>query len=190
MSAAEAQETLQRSMSSDPGVQLHLDINALYIVLSTQSASKAWHWALYLHIGPRLGWVFYITNLGCVRWEYHCDEAADMAYSATAVSAVKIAEMVPEMHEALRRRIGLDGRPAAKLQDTEQFGPLTCRSWLLQALYELDNEGYVSVLPGCSATDVGKEASSLASTNQHLLEKKMAKMAELRKKINSACCAL
>ncbi|KAJ4149968.1 hypothetical protein LMH87_010740 [Akanthomyces muscarius] len=190
MSAAEAQETLRKLTSPDPGIQLHLDVNALYVILSTQSANNACHWALYLHIGPRLGWVFHITNMGCVSWEYRCDEATEMTCSATAVSAVKIADMTPEMHEALRQRIGLDSRPAVKLQDTEQFGPLTCRTWLLQAPYELDNEGYISVLPGYSVKDVGEEASSLASTNQYLLEKKMAKMSELRKEMNSACCAL
>lgn len=191
MSATEAQETLRELTSPDAGIQLHLDVNALYIILSTQGAvSSACHWALYLHIGPRLGWVFHITNLGRVSWEYRFDEATDMACSASAVSAVKIADMAPEMHEALRRRIGLDGRPAVQLQDTEQFGPLTCRTWLLQALYELDNEGYISVLPGYSVKDVGEEAASLASTNQYLLERNMAKMSELRKEISSACCAL
>lgn len=188
--AAEAQETLRKLTSPDPDIQLHLDTNALYIILSTQSANNVCHWVLYLHITAQRGWVFHISNLARVTWEYRCDEATDMIYSRTAVSAVKIADMAPEMHEALRRRIGFDSRPAVRLQDTAQFGPLNCRTWLLQVLYELDNEGYISVLPGYSIQDVGEEAASLASTNQFLLEQKSAKISDLRKEINSACCAL
>ncbi|XWW98009.1 hypothetical protein V2A60_006005 [Cordyceps javanica] len=175
----------------DPVVQLHLDVNALYIILSTQGANDACHWVLYLHISPCLGWVFHITNLGRMSWGYRCDESPDMAWTPTAVAAVKVAaDMVPEMHEALRGRLGLDSRPVIKLEDTERFGPLDCRSWLLQALYELDNEGYISVLPGYSIEDVAEEASSLASANRSLLQQNMANISELRKEINSACCAL
>ncbi|KAM3463665.1 hypothetical protein MY5147_005547 [Beauveria neobassiana] len=194
MSAAEA-ESLPHDQpheltAADPGdVQLHLDVNGLYIILSTQEANIGCHWVLYLHIGSALGWVFHINNLGCVSWEYRCDESRDMAYSTAAVAAVKIADMAPEMHEALRRRIGFDSKPAVELADTARFGRLDCRTWLLQVLYELDNEGYISVLPGYSIHDLAEEATSLAAANQFLLQEKTAKISELRKEIISACCA-
>ncbi|OAA57276.1 Beta-lactamase/transpeptidase-like protein [Cordyceps fumosorosea ARSEF 2679] len=175
--------------------QLHLDANALYVILSNQSANNVCHWVLYLHISARLGWAFHISNLGVVpgTWEYRCDESCDMTYSPTAVAAVKVAgDMVPEMHDALRRRIGLHGGrpPVVRLEDTPRFGQLSCRTWVLQALYELDNEGYISVLPGYLVEDVAEEAASLAAANRALLRMSRAQVSELRKEINSACCAL
>lgn len=171
---------------------LHLDVNALYVVLSTQSAGNACHWVLYLHISPRRGWAFHITNLASPHWEYRCDEACDdMAASQTVVAAVKVAaDLVPEMHDALRARLGRDARPVVRLEDTPRFGRLTCRTWLLQALYELDNEGYISVLPGYAVHDVAEEAASLAAANQSLLQDKRASLEALRREIDSACCAL
>ncbi|EGX89805.1 hypothetical protein CCM_08058 [Cordyceps militaris CM01] len=168
---------------------LHLDVNALYVVLSTQSAGNACHWVLYLHISPRRGWAFHITNLASPHWEYRCDEACDdMAASQTVVAAVKVAaDLVPEMHDALRARLGRDARPVVRLEDTPRFGRLTCRTWLLQALYELDNEGYISVLPGYAVHDVAEEAASLAAANQSLLQDKRASLEALRREIDSAC---
>ncbi|KAJ3498812.1 hypothetical protein NLG97_g820 [Lecanicillium saksenae] len=194
MSAAEtkpsAQDLLRTFTSPGPKVQLQLDINGLYIILSTQSANNVWHWVLYLHISESLGWVFHITDLGLVSWEYHCYECSDMVYSATAISVVKVADMAPEMHEALHARIGFDSRPAVRLEDTEHFGRLNCRTWLLQVLYELDNEGYISVRPGYSIRDVEQEALALASNNKYLMQEKRARLSELRKEMDSAYCAL
>ncbi|KAJ6784053.1 hypothetical protein PWT90_00340 [Aphanocladium album] len=197
MSAAEpkqpsAQDLLQTFTSHPPApkAQLQLDVNGLYIILSTQSANNVWHWVLYLHISDSLGWVFHITNLGTVSWEYHCHESTDMVCSPAAISVVKVADMAPEMHEALRARIGLDSRPVVKLEDNERFGRLSCRTWLLQVLYELDNEGYISVRPGYSIRDVEQEAFALASNNKYLMQEKRARLWELRKEIDSAYCAL
>lgn len=194
MSAAEAKpsphDLLRTFMSPQQNApQLQLDVNALYIILSTQSTSNVWHWVLYLHISESLGWVFHITNLGSVTWEYHCHESTDMACSSTAISVVKVADMAPEMHEALQRRIGLDGRPVVRLEDTDRFGRLSCRTWLLQVLYELDDEGYISVRPGYSIRDVEQEALALASNNKYLMQEKRARLSELRKEMDSAFCA-
>lgn len=186
-----AQDLLKSFVSSDPDAELRLDTDALYIVLTLQSTSNAWHWALYLHVRETYGLVFHISSLGARGiWEYRCDESRDMIYSQSAISVVKIADMGPEMHEALHRRIGLGSRPAIPLIDTVQFGRLTCRTWVLQALYELDNEGYISVRPGYSIRDLEQEALSLASNNSYLMEERRAKPSELQREMESACCLL
>lgn len=50
-----------------------------------------------------------------------------MVSSPTAISVVKVADMAPEMHEALHARFGFDSRPAVRFEDTERFGRLSCR---------------------------------------------------------------
>lgn len=49
------------------------------------------------------------------------------------------------------------------MEYTERFGPITCRTWLLRALQELDDEGYISIKPGYSVEDIKEEAKDAAS---------------------------
>lgn len=102
------------------------------------------------------------------------------------MSAVKIADVTPELHGALRQRIG-SPKPAVKLEDSD-FGHLDCQTWLLQVLYELDNEGHISVSPGYSVRDIEQEALALALNNRYLLREKKAKLSELCKEMDSAFC--
>jgi len=54
------------------------------------------------------------------------------------------------------------------MESTQRFGSLTCRTWLLRALQELDDEGYVSIKPGYRVEDLEDEATA-AATNIMLL---------------------
>ena len=47
----------------------------------------------------------------------------------------------------------------------ERWGPLTCRTWLLRTLSELDDEGYISIKPAATVEEVEEEALSLAGSN-------------------------
>lgn len=111
-----------------------------------------------------------------------------MMYSQAAMAVVKIADMAPDLHDALRERIGTGSQPAVKLQDSDYFGRLSCQAWLLQVLYELDNEGYISVSPGYSIKDLEQEALALASNNKYLVKEKKIKLRDLRREIDSAFC--
>ncbi len=50
-------------------------------------------------------------------------------------------------------------RVVTRLEETE---PTTCRTWLLQALQELDDEGYISIKPGYKMEDLENEATDKA----------------------------
>lgn len=134
---------------------LKLDINGLYILLTQQSVDNKWHWGLYLRRGVSKGWIFQSRRLpatGCTT----------VIYSERIVVALKVAVIPPDMHQPLRGRLGVR-QAGVKMEYTERFGPITCRTWLLRALQELDDEGYISIKPGYSVEDIKEEAKDAAS---------------------------
>ena len=121
---------------------LRLEVNGLYVLLSEQEVSNRWHWALYLHRGPSQGWTFHITRpTGFWFYDYRTSES--VIYSDEVITALKIAVIDPDMHTILRDRLA-----QVPLEDTRRFGVLTCRTWLLQVLEKLDNEGHISITLG------------------------------------------
>ena len=61
------------------------------------------------------------------------------------------------MHDGIHTRIG-----AVPFEGTARYGALTCRTWALRVLGELDSEGYISLRPGITFRDIEMEAEGLA----------------------------
>lgn len=147
---------------------LFLEINGLYVLLSEQGVGNRWHWCLYLHIGISRGWIFHITRPTNF-WLYDQRNSLSVIYSDEIVTAVRVAVIHPDLHVPLRDRLS-----HVPLDDTQRFGGLTCRTWLLRALDELDNEGYISISGGSTVEDIENEAKESATnsvaTNQPRVE--------------------
>lgn len=58
-----------------------------------------------------------------------------------------------ELEDALKERVKV-----ILLEDTERWGELMCRTWVLRVLEELDAEGWISVRVGSTVEDVEAEA--------------------------------
>ncbi|TGO73731.1 hypothetical protein BELL_0336g00060 [Botrytis elliptica] len=101
------------SGSSSTLRNLQFDINDLYIPLSNPMEKFTYHWGLYLCTRPGAGRT------------YH------------AMYAMKIAVIDDYMQEALEERVS-----QVPVEDN-QFATLTCRTWVLEALWALNEEGYI-----------------------------------------------
>lgn len=62
------------------------------------------------------------------------------------------------MEDALKERV-----KAVPLEDTERWGELTYRTWVLRVLEELDAEGWISVRVGSTVEDVEAEVKDGAA---------------------------
>ncbi|KAK8147490.1 hypothetical protein G3M48_001532 [Beauveria asiatica] len=149
---------------------LDLDINGLYILLSEQGLAYRWHWGLYLHKEKEWGYAMHITRPSdAVPWRYEDREVRNVIFSISVTIALKIAVILPDMDDALRGRIARvpvdDAADANAAAATKRWGQLTCRTWLLRTLSELDDEGYISIRPAATVEEVEQEALSLAGSN-------------------------
>lgn len=146
--------------SSNPageGRILPLEVNGLYILLTDQGVADKWHWVLYLHRAMSRGWTLHCTRPTGF-WFFEQRTSETVIFSLSVVTAIKIAVMSPSMQEALRDRVA-----EVPLEDTQRFGTLTCRTWLLRAVDELDSEGYISLKHGSRVEDVEHEAKDAAA---------------------------
>ncbi|OAA57235.1 hypothetical protein ISF_07156 [Cordyceps fumosorosea ARSEF 2679] len=142
---------------------LPLDENGLYILLSDQDRKYHWHWSLYLHREMLSGSTFHIARpSAAVPWRYEDVEVRNIIFSLSVTLALKIAIIPPDMDGPLRDRLA---RVPMGVADTKRWGPLTCRTWLLRALSELDDEGYISIKPSATVEEVEAEAFELARDN-------------------------
>ncbi|RAL11823.1 uncharacterized protein BO97DRAFT_86861 [Aspergillus homomorphus CBS 101889] len=74
--------------------------------------------------------------------------------SITLIVGLKIAVMVPVLHQALSDR----------LEIVSQEPPVTCRIWLKRSLQDLDDEGYIKLTH--SVDGVAQEADDAAVDNR------------------------
>ncbi|OBT51282.1 hypothetical protein VE04_07259 [Pseudogymnoascus sp. 24MN13] len=132
------------------------DLHGLYILLSKQTTPDTWHWGLYLHCGPN-GWVFHITRVAD-KWFFDKHLSSNIIYSLSLVAALKIAILdTPGILEALGGRLA-----EVPLEETTRFRPLTCRTWLLRAVHDLDTEGFISLKLGTTVENLEAEAQGKA----------------------------
>ncbi|EPE26276.1 hypothetical protein GLAREA_02188 [Glarea lozoyensis ATCC 20868] len=124
----------QAPMQTD--AQTHqFDSNGLYILVTDQGGSfgTIYHWGLYLHKSGNDGETFHISNSEGP-WLYHAKSTTRVVSSKSLLAGLKVSTIRPETHEALRRRLAV-----VPLEDTG-FGELSCITWVLDALLELDEE--------------------------------------------------
>ncbi|KFY92317.1 hypothetical protein V498_05040 [Pseudogymnoascus sp. VKM F-4517 (FW-2822)] len=137
---------------------LHLEPQTLYLLLSRQQVSLKWHWSLYIHVSlANGGYTLHITRPEGF-WFLDARRTPDASYSADIVCALALSWVEAELEDALKERV-----KAVPLEDTERWGELTCRTWVLRVLEELDAEGWISVRVGSTVEDVEMEAKDGAA---------------------------
>ncbi|KFY12416.1 hypothetical protein V492_03886, partial [Pseudogymnoascus sp. VKM F-4246] len=82
----------------------------------------------------------------------------DASYSSEIECALALSWVETELEDALKQRV-----KQVPLEDTERWSELTCRSWVLRVLEELDAEGWISVRVGSTVEDVEAEAKDGAA---------------------------
>lgn len=143
--------------------------NALYILLLDRGDTYLFHWELYLATTALEGVAFHITNdAGPTAWQYERVVTNEMPQLRRLILALKIGSLAPVLHNALSERLAAVPLSLYSVRFREQ---LSCRVWVKEALFSLDDEGYVSL--GRAVNDIEEEAKYLAMLNKSKNERKV-----------------
>lgn len=146
-------------MSSTP---LVFEPNALYILLLDRGDTYLFHWQLYLTTSALEGTTFHITNGATpTAWQYESSPTKEIPQLRRLLLALKISALEPVLHRALAERLAL---VPLTLFSTRFREHLSCRVWVKEALFALDDEGYVNL--GKSVRDIEEEGKHLAMLNK------------------------
>ncbi|KAJ5961015.1 uncharacterized protein N7479_008165 [Penicillium vulpinum] len=141
---------------------LSLEPNALYILLLDLGGSCLFEWKLYLSSTPTMGRTFHITNeTGPIAWQYKTEVVYNIASNMRVVLALKIGVVEPVLHAALGARLALV--PLALYSARFREG-LCCRVWVQEALFALDDEGYLGLAR--SVVDIEQEGRQIGMLNK------------------------
>ncbi len=152
-------------MAQPNGPTLAVQENALYVILSKQGKPGKWHWGLYLHL-PGGGWIFHATkHSGTTAYTYAHRTSPNLQRSVEVVAGLRVAQIDDaEMRDALRAFLGVT-EPGFPFEPRNQYGRLTCRTWVLEALDRLNQAGHISIQPDRSPQHIEQEALGDASAN-------------------------
>ncbi|KAL3456711.1 hypothetical protein BJX64DRAFT_270156 [Aspergillus heterothallicus] len=139
-----------------PSDKLHFDANGLYIILSDIGALDQFHWGYYLAVSENHGRLYHLINNKDTgyKWKYDSHPTHNVPKSKALLVAHKIAVMDPALHAPL----------GEMLEAVSDAPPVTCRIWLLRALQELDDAGFIKLTaePG----DIERDAEGQAAENR------------------------
>lgn len=159
--------------TATPSTPLLFEPNALYILLLDRGDTYLFHWQLYLTTTALEGRTFHITNdAGPTTWQYESSTTKDMPQLRRLLLALKISALEPVLHKALTDRLTL---VPLTLFSTRFREHLSCRVWVKEALFALDDEGYVNL--GKSVRDIEEEAKYLAILYKSKCERKVVRSA-------------
>lgn len=141
---------------------LPLEPDALYILLLDLGGSCLFEWRLYLASTHTTGQTFHITNeTGPVNWQYKSEAVYNIASDMRVVLALQIGVVGPVLHAALGSRLALI--PLTLYSARFREG-LSCRVWVQEGLFALDDEGYLDLTR--SVADIEQEARQLGMLNK------------------------
>ncbi|CAI7591950.1 unnamed protein product [Penicillium glandicola] len=134
--------------------QLTFEVNGLYILLSDRDdKSYTFHWRLYLHQSTTSGSIYHLLNdVDPTIWRFEHLSDQTVSYDKALLGALKIGVLDPILHVHL-----------LELRFRER---ITCRVWLKEALFALDDEGYIMLTR--SVDDIEAEARNLGLQNKSL----------------------
>ena len=149
---------------------LQFETNGLYLLLSERGDAYTFHWGLYLAKSTTDGEIFHLINLqNSAAWKYEYKLSRTVASSNRLVLALKVAVMDPSLHDTLQSRLS-----QVPVQDSTRFNErITCRVWVKEALFALDEEGYIK-LTG-TINQIEQEAKNKAMVNKAAEIKTVAK---------------
>ena len=115
--------------------------NSLYIVLFDRGdKAYTFHWALYLHQTPNSGFKYHLVNTtNSTSWKFDPYAIEHVDNDGSILTALEIGCLEPMMHPHLLQRL-----EEIPILDSQRFRErITCRVWLKEAIYALDDEGYI-----------------------------------------------
>lgn len=146
-------------MPSDP---INLEPNGLYIVISNLGYDRLFHWGLYLATSRDEGLIYHLVGQVSIEetWYYRVKYCTGVPLDQELLLAFKIGVLDPVLHEPMAQRL-LD---VPQGYSTRFGGRVTSRVWVKEALYLLDQEGYIKLT--AEVDEIESEAVDLASWNQ------------------------
>ena len=143
--------------------------NALYILLLDRGDTYLFHWELYLAKSQVDGTAIHIIDdTGSSAWEYERVVTNEMPQLRRLLLALKIGSLTPLLHNALFERLAMVPLSQYSIRFRER---LNCRVWVKEALFALDDEGYVNLRHAVS--DIEEEAKYLAMLSKSKCERKV-----------------
>ncbi|KAJ6092945.1 hypothetical protein N7486_008234 [Penicillium sp. IBT 16267x] len=153
---------------------LAFKLNALYIAILDRRDTYLFHWELYLAKTSTEGIFFHITNeVGQTRWEYDRAQANEMPQLHALLLALRIGSVEPGLHNDLSDRLALVILTTFSSRISEQ---LNCRLWLKEALFVMDDEGYVNLSKGPAEIEAEARYLAILSKSKSELKMKRRKM--------------
>lgn len=121
-----------------PDNEISFNTNGLYILISDIGEVLRFHWGLYLALSPGHGIILHTVNNRDTghQWQYQTKANIGVPNSKPLLVALQIGLIGPDLHGPL----------AERLATVPVTPPVTCRLWLKQALFDLDNEGYIGLM--------------------------------------------
>ncbi|KAJ5189958.1 hypothetical protein N7491_008000 [Penicillium cf. griseofulvum] len=144
--------------------ELTFEINGLYILLSDRGdKSYTFHWRLYLHQSPTSGSIYHLLNdIDPTIWRFEHLPDQTIIYDPSLLGALKIGVLDSILHAHFLERLR-----QIPIVDSVRFRErITCRVWLKEALFMLDDEGYIILTR--RVDDIEGEATNLALLNKSL----------------------
>lgn len=156
-------------------IPLAFEANTLYLLILDRGDTYLFLWSLYLTTTATEGIHFKINNdAGPTDWKYERTPTNEIPCLRRLLLALKIGAVEPIMHGALSDRLAL---VPLTIYSTRFRENLSCRVWAKEALFALDDEGYLNL--GKTVQGIEEEAKYLAM---------MAKSKGDRKVVRSAAC--
>eukprot|EP00136_Aspergillus_niger_P002052 XP_001391268.2 hypothetical protein ANI_1_1546064 [Aspergillus niger CBS 513.88] len=140
---------------------LQLEPNGLYLLLADRESSSTFHWGLYLAKSPTDGTIFNIINFPNPNvHSYEVKSDQKVITSRRYLLALKVGDLHPALHGPLETRLS-----QIPIQYSMRFHEaMTCRVWVKEALFALDDEGYIKLVE--SINGIEAEARFAAMLNK------------------------
>lgn len=153
--------------------QFTFEVNGLYIFLSDRGDKNyTIHWGLYLHQSTTSRYIYHLINEpNSTSWRFESRPSQNVMYSQRLPVALKIGVLNPTLHEPLLDRL----KEIPITYSTRFHESITCRVWLKEALFALDEEGYTKLTR--SVNDIEVEARNLAIQNKSQGKKTISRSA-------------
>lgn len=136
---------------------LKFEANGLYLFLSERCHKLTFHWGLYLAKTADVGIVYHLLSNGDV-WSFETEPGDNLVRSRSFSLALKIAIIEPALHGLVSEC--LEAIPIQRYSSRFRED-VTCRVWVKEALYELDQSGLIKLVWPISRieTDAAVKAS-------------------------------
>ncbi|CAG8930229.1 unnamed protein product [Penicillium salamii] len=123
--------------------QFDFEINALYTLLTDRGKGAfAFHWRLYLHLSAQCGYIYHLINEdNSTGWRFDPQPSRNFMNSEGLLVALEIDVLSPGSYQLMLDCVG----QVRIVYSTRFHENITCRAWLKEALFLLDEEGFINL---------------------------------------------